>query len=30
MNEVEVVGRKREPSVQVVDLQSVMLATALS
>jgi hypothetical protein len=30
MNEVEVVGRKCKPSVQVVDLPSVMLATALS
>ena len=29
MNEVEVIGRKCEPSIQVVDLQSVTLATAL-
>lgn len=29
MNEVKVVGRKREPSIQVVDLQTVSLATAL-
>ena len=29
MNEVEVVGRKCEPSIQVVDLQRVSLATAL-
>lgn len=29
MDEVEVVGRKCEPSIQVVDLQSVTLATAL-
>lgn len=30
MNEVEVVCRECEPLVQVVDLQSVLLATALS
>lgn len=30
MNEVEVVGRKCEPSVQVVDLHSVILAIAPS
>lgn len=29
MNEVEVVGRKCETSIQVVNLQSVKLATAL-
>lgn len=29
MNEVEVVVRKREPSVQIVDLQRVSLASVL-
>lgn len=29
MNEVEVVGRKCEPSIQVVDLQRVSLASVL-